>query len=89
MTLPAATASPLRPPLGPSRGPLCGLGGALGVRADGPNFDEEHDEHDQGQQALADGVLTDDERRALASGLRQLAARADQAAKDLCAVGER
>lgn len=39
--------------------------------------------------ALADGVLTDDERRALASGLRQLAARADQAARDLTGTGER
>lgn len=31
--------------------------------------------------------MTDDERRTLASGLRQLAARADQAAKDLTSTG--
>lgn len=38
--------------------------------------------------ALADGELTDAERGALASGLRQIAVRCEQAARDL-AMGER
>lgn len=38
--------------------------------------------------ALADGVLTEGERRALASGLRQIASKADQAARDLTGTGE-